>query len=81
MKIVTKLFKVLEIWNNCDLLSFSSEMLASYAPIFKNLGHKDTVMNKHGIEQVERVSDRLKDENFIKIYSSDLTRAYKVDLT
>ena len=37
----------------------------------------DTSLNKKGLEQAKKIAERLKDENFEIIYSSDLKRAYE----
>lgn len=42
---------------------------------FKYQGHSDTELSTEGVEQAERVAQRLKREPFSAIYSSDLSRA------
>ena len=37
----------------------------------------DTSLSKKGLEQAKKIAERLKDENFEIIYSSDLKRAYE----
>lgn len=37
----------------------------------------DTSLSKKGLEQAKKIAERLKDENFETIYSSDLKRAYE----
>ena len=40
-------------------------------------GHLDTDLSQAGLEQIEKLSDYLKNEKFVAIYTSDLKRAHQ----
>lgn len=44
-------------------------------------GQTDSPLSELGIKQAEKIANRLKDENFETIYSSDLSRAHKTATT